>query len=239
MTAFFPTVRVTLVPSSSPQRWLVAPSVEGSSLPGDGSDIVSWLKKLLGGAESQDEHRGSASSEGEPPWISGDPPVPPLHIRERHGTYTLNDGREGFVTGFELRTDDGRLLYDNRCGVSRWDHLGLYRPEVVGESYRDQADLSAARAGAAAHLVLEPDNPHDSGAVKVVTGGRHVGYIKKSNQRSLHRVFKAASDEVHVVVWNVHQSRDQEVVAVEVMIVRPGAVVSSPMDLGALHGAIT
>lgn len=214
------------------------PNVEGPSPPRDGSDIGSWLKKLFGGAEPQDEHRRPASPEGEPRWISGDPPVPPLHIRERHDTYTLNDGREGVVTGFELRTDDGRLLYDNRCGVSRWDHLGLYRPDVVGESYRDQQDLNAARAGAPARLVLEPDNPHDSGAVKVVTGGRHVGYIKKSNQRSLHRVFKAASGEVHVVVWNVHQSRDQDVVAVEIMIVRPGAVVSSPMDLGEPHGAI-
>lgn len=200
---------------------------------------MSWLKKLFGGSELTDERQETAPDEGESHWISGDPPLPPLHIRERHGTYTLNDGREGVVTGFELRTHDGRLLYDDRCGVSRWDHLGLYKPDVVGESYRSQEDLNAARAGAPARLVLEPDNPHDAGAVKVVTGDRHVGYIKKSNQRSLHRVFKAASGEVHVVVWNVHQSRDQDVVAVEVMVVRPGAVVSSPMDLGPLHGAIT
>ena len=54
---------------------------------------------------------------------------------------------------------------------------------VAGTSYRE-SEIRAAmeKRGGIASLVPEPDNAHDSEAVKVVVNGQHVGYIPRSNR---------------------------------------------------------
>lgn len=113
--------------------------------------IVGWLRKLFSNDDSSGVRSARASTQQRKVYISGDPPVPPLHMRPRSADYARHDGSRGRVDGFELRAESGELLYDNRCGVTRWPHLGLYRPEVVGESFRDaRSQRSACRRPGAA-----------------------------------------------------------------------------------------
>lgn len=61
--------------------------------------------------------------------------------------------------------------------------------EVVGESYRQDALWELAggfsadliRCEATAVLAPEPENPHDPNAIKVLVGGRHVGYLSRAD----------------------------------------------------------
>lgn len=98
--------------------------------------------------------------------------------------------------------------------------------------------VNAARAGAPVRLVPEPDNTHDADAIKVMTAGAHVGYIKSKNLKSLRRVLKGVDGQAHVIVWNVHRDDDGNVAAVEIMVIRPGALASTTAELGEVHGPL-
>ena len=74
--------------------------------------------------------------------------------------------------------------------VLNWKGEGAYQDEVVGESHYQPALKKIAggerRKRVTAHLVLEPDNPHDANAVRVDIGGETVGYLPADRAR-LHR----------------------------------------------------
>ena len=85
---------------------------------------------------------------------------------------------------------DGTRRRDPETDPRPWD--GRTSVKVAGESYR-QSELTriTGRRGAEAvkienielELVCEPDNEHDSRAVKVLAQGLHVGYLSKGNAR--------------------------------------------------------
>lgn len=73
---------------------------------------------------------------------------------------------------------------------------GEYDVEVVGESHYQDA-LSAICGGKTAKghnlkttatLILENDNPHDDNAIRVEISGRKVGYLSRSDAKSLRKI---------------------------------------------------
>ena len=60
---------------------------------------------------------------------------------------------------------------------------GEWDVEVVGESYHQSeiADLAALGLEHSALLIREPDNPHDSHAVRVDISGRTVGHLSRDS----------------------------------------------------------
>jgi hypothetical protein len=72
---------------------------------------------------------------------------------------------------------------------SRYDNC--MKVGVVGESHRQEALIRISKCPpsgehgyeCAVELVLEPDNPHDKFAVKVVIDGEHVGYLPRGTAK--------------------------------------------------------
>jgi HIRAN domain-containing protein len=81
---------------------------------------------------------------------------------------------------------------------------------VVGVSHYQEALWAAAGAEdtgrpvgveTTAELVPEPENPHDPRAVKVLIGGRHVGYLSRRHARRYRRQIRAAGGPVALRAW--------------------------------------
>ncbi len=57
---------------------------------------------------------------------------------------------------------------------------------IVGMKYRDaEALVASLPVGEPLHLIREPTNKHDPGAVQVWARGRHVAYLKATQARPL------------------------------------------------------
>jgi hypothetical protein len=97
------------------------------------------------------------------------------------------------------------VLFDS--GSQGFDD-GKYTYEVVGESYQRDHLTALIRAHSAfetgqilstAVLELEPSNPFDSSAVKVVVEGTQVGYIPKFDSPAVTEMIKKSGKKVYEV----------------------------------------
>ena len=107
--------------------------------------------------------------------------------------------------------------------------LGEPRFDIVGEAYREAEILAAIKktrtprdvefeSYGVAELVLEPDNPHDSGAISVRLDGHCVGYIPAESSADFHPVLtrfisSGIVPTVRTRIWGVRrfvQSRNQD-----------------------------
>jgi hypothetical protein len=83
----------------------------------------------------------------------------------------------------------GEVVTGKPVDWSRYD--GCMKVSVVGESHRQEALARVSQSPPSgehgyecgAELVLEPDNPHDRFAVKVVVAGEHVGYLPRGTAK--------------------------------------------------------
>ena len=124
---------------------------------------------------------------------------------------------------YELTNSAGFILSASNCGVTRWPTLGLYHLKVAGESHRPASALGSAVLGSAALLVPEPTNSFDKNAIRIETSaGAHVGYVAASNTKSARRVMR--SEPVHAAFWAHHLRNGRELIALEIMIWRPGVI---------------
>jgi hypothetical protein len=72
-------------------------------------------------------------------------------------------------------------------------------------------------------LVPEPTNEFDPEAIRVESvGGAHVGYVPADATRRIRKVMK--DQPVHAAFWAQHLTRRGQVVALEVMVWRPGRI---------------
>ncbi|MEY4152906.1 MAG: hypothetical protein RL470_965, partial [Actinomycetota bacterium] len=92
--------------------------------------------------------------------------------------------------------------------VSKSDDYGDYNYDVVGESYQRDHLTSLIRAHNAfdtgvifstAVLEMEPTNPFDQYAVKVVVEGTQVGYIPKFDSPAVTEMIKKSGKSVYEV----------------------------------------
>lgn len=80
----------------------------------------------------------------------------------------------------------------------RWSKRNIwYETEVVGES-NYQTNIESFCAGGSnveltADLILENDNPHDPKAVRIVIGGKTVGYLSRQDARTYRKMLTAGS----------------------------------------------
>jgi hypothetical protein len=97
------------------------------------------------------------------------------------------------------------VLFDS--GLQGFDD-GEYTYEVVGESYQRDHLTALIRAHKAfdtgdifstAVLEMEPSNPFDSSAVKVVVEGTQVGYIPKFDSPAVTEMIKKSGKKVYEV----------------------------------------
>lgn len=80
-------------------------------------------------------------------------------------------------------------------GAHKWESLGEFDFEVVGESnYQNALKIAAGNHGSdpadvqcIAALVPEDDNEYDKSAVAVEVGGKTVGYLSRDDARSFRR----------------------------------------------------
>jgi HIRAN domain-containing protein len=85
----------------------------------------------------------------------------------------------------------GKVVTGQPVDWSRYDDC--MRVSVVGESHYQDALIRVSKCPptgehgyeCAAELVLEPDNPYDKFAVKVMVDGLHVGYLPKGTAKRL------------------------------------------------------
>jgi hypothetical protein len=105
----------------------------------------------------------------------------------------------------------GRIIPD---ALMDWSHFDAEcrRVEVMGYDFH-QDGLRTATGGLVkgtdryegqAELVLEPDNPHDPKACKVMLDGQHIGYLKRSTAKSLNKrllgIAERGDEETYVVL---------------------------------------
>lgn len=198
---------------------------------------MGWLRRLFGSdtipatevpAEDRRPDPVTTGQESERGYYDGDPPVPAIIAIPHSRTYEGNDDGEPIdVTGYNLRTDDGRVLYAGRCGITRWGHLGIYIPDFVGESHVPQQDLQQIRLGAPAKLVPEPTNEYDPNAIRIETSdGTKVGYIAAKGTNSMRRAFRQLeAGSVHCAFFERHALRSSGgVVSAKIILWRPGAL---------------
>lgn len=192
-----------------------------------GVGIMGWVRRLLGKGEdptTQEDVERVATVR----WYDGDPPVPAITAKPRPpADFTGRDDETLRIGGFAFWTDDSRFLHPDRCGITRWGHLGIYVPEVVGESFRSQDELRRAVPGEPARLVGEPDNPYDAEAIRVETAdGTHVGYVAQKATKSLRRAFTQAEDQpIRCVFLETYAKADGgDVVGVKIVLWRADAL---------------
>jgi hypothetical protein len=111
-----------------------------------------------------------------------------------------------FVKAAESMSDvKDSVLFDS--GSQDFDD-GEYTYEVVGESYQRDHLTALIRAHNAfeagqilstAVLEMEPSNPFDSNAVKVVVEGTQVGYIPKFDSPAVTEMIKKSGKKVYEV----------------------------------------
>jgi HIRAN domain len=85
----------------------------------------------------------------------------------------------------------GEVVTGRPVDWSRYDDC--MRVNVVGESHYQDALMRVSKCPprgehgyeCGAELVLEPDNPYDKFAVKVMVDGQHVGYLPKGTAKRL------------------------------------------------------
>lgn len=200
---------------------------------GGGSGWKDKLKNLANqGVEAAkakiDERRLLAASErNEPAPKLEEGESAPTIIALRHSRqFTSDDGETMDGEGFRLVTSEGLWWPEYNCRVGDWDVLGIYQPEVVGESYAGR-DLQhrSLEPGNPVRLVPEPENPHDENAIAVTSweGRKKAGYVKASNTRTVRRLFERETAPMHVVsswTW----SKRGERASFECLIFRAGAI---------------
>lgn len=169
----------------------------------------------------------AASHENEPaPKLEKGQSAPTIIALRHSRQFTGNDGETMDGEGFRLVTSEGLWWPEYNCRVGDWDVLGIYQPEVVGESYvgRDLQDRSLA-PGNPVRLVPEPENPHDEDAIAVTSwdGDKKAGYVKASNTQTVRRLFERETAPVHVVSSGTWSTRGERV-SFECLIFRAGAI---------------
>lgn len=80
--------------------------------------------------------------------------------------------------------------------------------EIVGNHFREEMEkqtFAALDVNDKLMIELEPANPHDPFAVKVLAGGAHVGYIPRTCSAVLHMLEPDAVKRTIVQVMKVEQ----------------------------------
>lgn len=179
---------------------------------------MSLLRRLFGEQKTQ-----PVEEEPQVRWLKPhDHDGSPFNVIPSERTWQ-GDTSPMVTRAFELTAADGAILHSSNCGVTRWPALGLYHFKVAGEAHRPSEDISLATIGSAAVLRPEPTNPYDADAIRVETpSGVHIGYVPAKNTKSARRVMR--TEPVHVCFWANHLERGQRIIAVEVMVWRPGTL---------------
>jgi hypothetical protein len=77
----------------------------------------------------------------------------------------------------DVGSSDAKLFFTKVAGVTKRTPDGESRQKIIKE-------LSP---GDSVELVREPENPHDSDAIKVIAGGEHIGYLPSRTATDLAR----------------------------------------------------
>ena len=88
------------------------------------------------------------------------------------------------VAGINFRLDEIKDLMDESYAYS-WT-----KKELVEEGRVDERVYKFGVYYGTAALVPEPDNPHDPKAIKVLTAGVHIGYIKAGSCAHIHKILR-------------------------------------------------
>jgi hypothetical protein len=88
------------------------------------------------------------------------------------------------VAGTSFRLEDiKRLMGENAA-------YDFTKKELIEEGYIDDRVYKLLPYYGSAVLEPEPDNPHDPKAIKVLTAGVHIGYIKAGSCAHIHKVLR-------------------------------------------------
>lgn len=99
------------------------------------------------------------------------------------------------------KTETHRLAGENYYLEAIKDLMGensLYswsKKELIDDGYVDERIYEFDVYSGVAVLEPEPDNPHDPRAIKVLTGGIHVGYIKAGSCAHIHKLLREGNIE--------------------------------------------
>lgn len=66
----------------------------------------------------------------------------------------------------------------------------MTKRDLIDEGLTDERVYQYSFHTGKAELVPEPDNPQDPKAIKVVTGGQHIGYIKAGSCARIHKLLR-------------------------------------------------
>lgn len=195
-----------------------------------------WKSKIRSVAEQGfeaakgkiEERRLLASSErNEPaPKLETGQPAPTIIALSHSREFTGDDGKTVSGQGLRLVTSEGLWWPEYNCPVGDWDVLGIYQPEIVGESYRGRELQHRSLApGNPVRFVPEPDNPHDENAIAVTSwnGRKKAGYVEASSTNTVRRLFERENAPIHVVSsWSFAKGGQR--VSLECLIFRAGAI---------------
>lgn len=181
-----------------------------------GASMGIW-RRLFGGIDADQDARDShdpaslRSQERESAYTdrpaSADEEVPPLEL-DRQGR--LVDPRNG-----KLAANLAKWRY--------WEQVGIARPSIVGEQYREglRVDDPELRVGCQLLLVAERDNSHDPNAISVQTrSGIAVGYIKKGTTPRIRKRQQESQMGIALVSRGVSEDHDHP--QVRAFLIRPG-----------------
>ena len=102
--------------------------------------------------------------------------------RKNDQPYLPNVGKRHRVAGLEYRKANVmKLARDNPL-------YKLDKAAILTQGLADSYIHKYLFADGPTELVQEPDNPHDSNAIKVVVAGQHIGYIKAGSCAHLNKV---------------------------------------------------
>jgi hypothetical protein len=110
----------------------------------------------------------------------------------------------------------GKVVTGLPVDWSRYDDC--MRVKVVGESHYQDALIRVSQCPptgehgyeCGAELVLEPDNPYDKFAVKVMVDGRHVGYLSKGTAKRLGKRLRGLQAEGRPAICMAYIGRAAE-----------------------------
>lgn len=88
------------------------------------------------------------------------------------------------VAGISFREEDVKDLMGENAAY------GFTKKELVDEGYIGERVYKMEPYYGAADLEPEPDNPHDPKAIKVMTAGTHIGYIKAGSCAHIHNLLR-------------------------------------------------
>lgn len=118
-----------------------------------------------------------SSTDPEPPKVEPTPSAPP----KKTETHRL--------AGENYYLDAIRdLMVEN--SVYSWS-----KKELIDDGYVDERIYEFDVYSGVAVLEPEPDNPHDPRAIKVLTDGIHIGYIKAGSCAHIHKLLREGSIE--------------------------------------------